>query len=490
MTQSAKAYATLTATNFGPLGECKLDLRPLTIFTGPSNTGKSWCATLVYALLQRGISDSPWWPRFRLTQDFPELPDSFWESLQQVQVLQLPGSEIADSSYGENIRLALDRVLAEKGKEIERCFGISDPGQLVSETCRSGGMRITMQYPPSGENPEGWGYDLEAGDGWHCSVRLPEPWTIGHRDEALPVMTELMKNLESGDPPDEQRKRFLLHREFYWLFLHSLYRNTPRNAWYMPADRGGIMHAHRVVVGALIRDAARAGLAPQSPLAPLSGVLADFLGNLVRLADDPEEDVPFSHYMPDQSPRSEPADDLEGVLGGRVTVGETNVNYPRIVWQPRGWQHPLDLMHASSMVTELSPVVLYLRHFVRPGDLLILEEPEAHLHPARQVEIVEQAAQWVRDGVRVILTTHSEWVLEALSNLVGAAEKDEAAENDEKEGLPADYVGLWQFEAQKDGGSVVREISFDENEGGFDSGYDAVAADLHNHWADIVGGTE
>ena len=36
--------------NFGPIAEANIDLRPLTIFVGPSNTGKTYFATLVYAL--------------------------------------------------------------------------------------------------------------------------------------------------------------------------------------------------------------------------------------------------------------------------------------------------------------------------------------------------------------------------------------------------------------------------------------------------------
>ena len=49
------------------------------------------------------------------------------------------------------------------------------------------------------------------------------------------------------------------------------------------------------------------------------------------------------------------------------------------------------LMNASSMVTELTPLVLYLRHLVHRHDLLIIDEPEAHLHPALQVEFTRHS---------------------------------------------------------------------------------------------------
>ena len=62
-----------------------------------------------------------------------------------------------------------------------------------------------------------------------------------------------------------------------------------------------------------------------------------------------------------------------------------------------------------SMVSELAPVVLYLRHVVGSDSVLIIEEPESHLHPAMQVEFTRQLAAIVHAGVRLIVTTHSEW---------------------------------------------------------------------------------
>ncbi len=42
----------LEVLNFGPIAKAKVKLRPLTVFVGPSNTGKSYLAILTYALHQ------------------------------------------------------------------------------------------------------------------------------------------------------------------------------------------------------------------------------------------------------------------------------------------------------------------------------------------------------------------------------------------------------------------------------------------------------
>lgn len=41
---------TLKVRDFGPIARANIDLRPMTVFVGPSNTGKSYLAILIYAL--------------------------------------------------------------------------------------------------------------------------------------------------------------------------------------------------------------------------------------------------------------------------------------------------------------------------------------------------------------------------------------------------------------------------------------------------------
>ena len=129
-------------------------------------------------------------------------------------------------------------------------------------------------------------------------------------------------------------------------------------------------------------------------------------------------------------------------------------------------------------------MVLYLRHVVEPDDLLIIDEPESHLHPAMQVKFMQQIAEFVRAGVRIILTTHSEWVLEELGNIVG---RSRLTDRGDGESGAARDVGVWLFEPAENGsGSTVKEIALDADTGLYPAGFAAVAAALHNDWAEIA----
>ncbi len=75
--------------NFGPIAEANIDLRPLTVLVGPSSTGKTYFATLVYAL--HGAFDglyhsgvlSPF--KFRAMDILSELMNGLTTSKEEIQ---------------------------------------------------------------------------------------------------------------------------------------------------------------------------------------------------------------------------------------------------------------------------------------------------------------------------------------------------------------------------------------------------------------------
>lgn len=76
----------------------------------------------------------------------------------------------------------------------------------------------------------------------------------------------------------------------------------------------------------------------------------------------------------------------------------------------------------------------------RRGDLLLIENPEAHLHPAAQSEIARLCARASNAGAQVILETHSDHIVNAIRIAIG----DETLR-------PAD-VEMYYFERQLETG--------------------------------------
>jgi predicted ATPase len=81
----------------------------------------------------------------------------------------------------------------------------------------------------------------------------------------------------------------------------------------------------------------------------------------------------------------------------------------------------------SSMIKELTPLVLYLRYLAIPDELLVIDEPEMNLHPEAQAKLIEFLAMLVNAGLNVLITTHSPYIIDHLTNLIKAAKQEDHA---------------------------------------------------------------
>ena len=150
------------------------------------------------------------------------------------------------------------------------------------------------------------------------------------------------------------------------------------------------------------------------------------------------------------------------ILGGSLKF-QAEGSEQRLMFVPRGG--PALPMHGtSSMVRALAGLDLYLRYAAREGDTLIIDEPEMNAHPEAQIGLIELLARLVNSGVRVVLTTHSPYIVDHLNNLMSAqriASSEDKAEvaKDLKLGskesfLSADKVAAYLFEGESEGEPV------------------------------------
>ena len=78
----------------------------------------------------------------------------------------------------------------------------------------------------------------------------------------------------------------------------------------------------------------------------------------------------------------------------------------------------LSMNESSSAVRSLLDIGFYLRHVAQPGDLLMVDEPELNLHPENQRRVARLFARLVNLGIKVFITTHSDYIIKELNTLI------------------------------------------------------------------------
>ncbi len=109
------------------------------------------------------------------------------------------------------------------------------------------------------------------------------------------------------------------------------------------------------------------------------------------------------------------ADELEQqLLEGIVRVSDDG----EMSFQPAGMTGNLEMHLSSSSVKALAPLVFYLRHAALKGHFLIIDEPELNLHPDNQRKVARLLGRLARNGIKVLISTHSDYVIREINNLI------------------------------------------------------------------------
>lgn len=362
----------IVARNFGPIEEAEITLRPLTLFVGESNTGKTYLTRLICALHRADAS-------------------------------LLNGEE----DFSKILRT-----------ELKNCFGIDSVPELK---CRTSGPRENMRLA--------------------LKVRKKNRicWSLS-------LSTSISRDIIA---------RYRLNRAGSGLCNEEVYRQSRTH--YLSADRRSLL---QTPTGFLKQNGGfkKTHNGAEAEMHCIAKALeTEILGGAIEIISPINEEDTGLRYRPAQ---------------GLLLPQEEPTEAPA-----------LRMAHTSSAVVEFAPLVLLLRHAVRPGDLLIIEEPEAHLHPAAQSQLAFTFARLVRAGVRVVVTTHSVWFLQQIGNLI---REGELAGLGEKVSEPQSFlkkreVGVWRFQK----GSPVEEIKYNSVDGIEPPEYLDVAEGLYNRAAGL-----
>lgn len=502
---------TLSVENFGPIAEAEVELRPLTVFVGPSDTGKSYLSALIYALHNLFSSLSSYTDSFSHRMLHPQLIldiDPIAPDLVE-QVLKVAGEWwLADEqkhdypeAYGvfptwlpEEIVEVVDSVLVQNAllakvtfSEIGRCFGIREEISKIIRYASTDNTSVRLLAEPKQGAPKALQFEASIAPKWSfvasqtddvITASIPKSALIEVTDETYYNVIGIIDGASKADARggDEATKDTNTATEIISDLLPTALQQIGgplgSQAYYLPADRGGLMHVHHEVMRTLI----------STGNSSLPGLLRDFLQYLLAIPADREDSSSGKGNILAEQIEKE-------VLRGTTRVEKSDLGYPSFHHKPEGWTDDLPLVRTSSKISELTPLALYLRYHARLGETLIIDEPESHLHPEAQVAMATFLARLVNAGYRVIIATHSDWILEQLANLVQMSNltPEERKDLDGADAaLTPEQFGAWLFRHDTAaGGTMVEEIDIDPEAGGLVRDYRQILDETYNTWAEI-----
>ena len=107
-------------------------------------------------------------------------------------------------------------------------------------------------------------------------------------------------------------------------------------------------------------------------------------------------------------------DDFADIVGGTYAI----TSHDQLYYIPKGTRLKLTMIESSSSALALLNLSFYLNCIAQKGDLLMVDEPELSLHPENQRRIARLFARLTNIGVKVFITTHSDYIVKELNTLI------------------------------------------------------------------------
>lgn len=423
----------ITVKNLGAVEQAEIDLKPLTVFVGHNGTGKTWTAYALASIFS---------------------PHGHGKYLENY----LDGN--TQKTYPV-LDKAIDKFLAEGSAEIDIVQFAKDNIQAyVNDVAllASGWMRSYL----STRRVDFESLDIQI-DLHDCEMQLREKIKAVDIESNLSILSNELNLYKEKDSkqvvffmkskkktkkpiPSQIVKRFIcgevfeiLHRSFFF-FTHLF--PTERTTFITIPIRDGKNWESDESEQARESTNTLGFSHPISNfidmIALTSSITLDDRSNAIKEKPQIKEFLDLALFLE------------ENVLRGKGDFERTGL-VKELLFSTENIKLEIDV--TSSMIKELIPLVLYLRYLAQPNDLIVIDEPEMNLHPAAQVEIIEFLAMLVNAGLNVLVTTHSPYIVDHISNLI-AAHQHEAPEaitehfylEDKRAFIAQDKVSVQLFE--------------------------------------------
>ena len=396
--------------NLGKIKETELDLKPMTVIIGPNNSNKTYIAYSVYGL---------------------------WQSLVGVAYrsgLQLKGHANGSLSVGvatlqEAFLAQNQRFIAEFMRELANFYQDSSDA-LFSNTK----YEIFV-------SPEDFRNSLEALVGTSIYVN-----GVGNLFLSIEESSLLLTPKQKPELEEIESIRGHIHYEAGLVLDFALRTRLFGHPYLLPAERNAFIITYKVLANRrlkLMLDAQRRLFSSRQTSERQLDLLKE--AGEVRYPQPIEDflellfEIETETHPSSRNGMGKLAADIENNIqnGNKINFRATALGGQEIMVDVGNGLN-IDLYNASSSIKQLAPLLLYLRYRAAKGDLLIIDEPEMNLHPESQAKLLEVLAMLVNEGVHVLLTTHSPYIMAHLNNLAQSTEVSAAAKRKQAKSL---YLG-------------------------------------------------
>lgn len=372
----------VTLKNIGTLKEAAIEPARLTVFCGGNNTGKTYAMYILWALFQR-----------RSRHVFA-VAERMAEEIKSSGSAVYPLREFIRQHWG-----TVEKGIAEGlNKRLPDLF--SAPPTLFSDSSITLHLDADHLMDTLPQNTNAFGRSIALGAAGRLDVRLID-------GETGPAMAWTSVNV--GKVPTS----LLAELVSSGLIELGLAAALPGSAFLLPAERGGLNlfypdldAKNSALVRALKRDESNpVEVFKDMMVAQYAEPIDAYLQFLKRVPRFPKNGNPFH----DQALLLQ-----KDIARVRYKVSKDGV----ITAKPYRSETELGIHLTSSTVKSFYGLWAWLELQASPGDCLMIDEPELNLHPDNQRLIARLLVRLVNRGIRVVVSTHSDYIVRELNNMI------------------------------------------------------------------------